>query len=157
MSVFQEKIAFFQPGYKDTSIKKTYWVVHEPISAIRPGSTIEFSVPGTSSHMVDLSKSRLFVRGRILKKDGSVVPTTVKIFPVNLTLHSIFRSSELLLNQKNVSSGVSVNAPYKAYFDALLNSGQDLIPLLWNLSFISKTVLRWTPPNRRRRATPALP
>ena len=124
--VYQNKIAFFQKAEVDGTIQRVYFVTFRPIAPIRDGSTVEFSIPGTSKDMVDLSQSKLYVKFKIVKADGTDIAADVSVFPVNLTLHSLWRQVELLLNQKNVSQSVGTNNPYKCLLDVVLKDSEDV-------------------------------
>ena len=83
---------------------------------------------------MDLRKSRLHVKCRILQGDGSTlppvpigvnVPDEVKVGPVNNLLSSLWSQVDVSLQQQVITPSVSTNYPYKAYIDTLLTSGTD--------------------------------
>ena len=126
MSVYQNKIAFFQKAEVDESIEKIYWVTYRPIAPIQEGTAVEFSIPGTSKDLVDLSQSKLYVKAKIVESGGSNIGTAAKVGPINLTLHSLWRQAELQLNQVNVSNSVGTNNPYKCLLDVVLKQSEDV-------------------------------
>ena len=122
MTAIKHELALFHPGVKEKSVNSTSWINYRPVSQISNSSAIEFNVSGTTSDYILLSKTRLYLQARIVKaSDGAVVDDTNDVSFVNLSMHSMFRQVDILLNQKLVTSGVGVNYPYKAMIDVLLN------------------------------------
>ena len=121
MSAMKHELALFQSGPIEKAIQETTWINHRPVSQISNNSIIEFNINGTSSHYVLLSKTRLHVKVRLLKDDGEPVASTDNVALVNLSLHSLFRQVDIMLNQQNITTGVGVNYAYKAIIDTLLN------------------------------------
>lgn len=120
MSVYSNKVAFFRDAPKDSTITKTYWVSYSPIAPLRDSSVVEFNVPAASRDYVDLSKSKLYVKARIIQSDGTDTPAGAHVTMSNLMLWILFRQFEILLNNSPISTGVSINNPYKAFIDCLL-------------------------------------
>ena len=121
MSAMKHELALFHSGAKEKAIKEIFWINYRPVSQISNNSAIEFNISGTSMDYVLLSKTRLHIKVRLLKHDGSPIESTDDVALVNLSLHSIFRQVDILLNQKIITSSVGVNYPYKALIDVLLN------------------------------------
>ena len=105
-------------------IQKKQWVQYRPTANITDGSPLEFIVPGTGSHYLDLKHTYLSLITRLMKEDGSKIQHTEKVGPVNFTLHSMFNQADLFLNQTLTSSS-GVNYPYKAAIDTLLNGSNE--------------------------------
>ena len=120
---YSSKLALFQKPFVENAVKEIYYVEYAPRNSFSDGSSIEFNVSPTSPDYIDLSKSRLKVKARISKNDGTPVAPTNKVAFVNLTLHSLFRQVDLMLNGKIISPDIGVNYPYKAMLDVLLNYG----------------------------------
>lgn len=127
MTAIKHELALFHPGVKEKSVQSTSWINYRSVSQITNSSAIEFNVSGTTSDYILLSKTRLYLRARIVKvADGSVVNDTDDVTFANLAMHSFFRQVDILLNQKLLTSGVGVNYPYKSMIDVLLNYGHDV-------------------------------
>ena len=122
--VYQNKIAFFRDAYTDSTIKKVYWLSYHPLAPIKNSSAIEFSVPASPRDYIDLSKSKLYVKGRILKENGDEIAQDTKVFMNNLMLWVLFRQFELLINNTPLTAGVNINSPYKSFLDCLLNTSE---------------------------------
>lgn len=118
--VYQNKIALFRDGFSDTTIKKIYWLSYQPVAPVSQSAVIEFNIPQSSRDYIDLSKSRLCVKGKIVKADGSNIDPAAKVSISNLMIWMLFRQVELLINNIPISTGISVNSPYKCFLDVLL-------------------------------------
>ena len=126
MSSISEELALFQPAKKEQAIQRTEWINFRPIGQISKGSSIEFVIPGTSNDYVDLAKTRLHIKGRILKADGSPIGAEDNdVAVVNSMLHSAWRQVDISLGQKVITTTVGCNYPYKSIVDTLLNYGHN--------------------------------
>ena len=117
------KLALFQRPYVENAVNEIYYVDFAPRNSFSRGSSIEFNIAPTSPDYIDLSKSRLRVKARILQSDGKPIGTDNNVGFVNLTLHSLFRQVDLMLQGKIISPDIGVNYPYKAILDVILNYG----------------------------------
>ena len=120
---YSSKLAVFQKPFIESAAKDIYYVDFSPRNSYSQGSSIEFNVEPTSPDYIDLSRCRLKVKARILKPDGTPVTVDNSVGFVNLTLHSLFRQADLMLQGKLISPDIGVNYPYKAMLDILLNYG----------------------------------
>ena len=125
MTVITNELALFQPGSKNYGIEECDYVSYRPSGQISNSSPIEFQISGTSSEYVLLSKTRLYVKVRVLKDDDdtAILPEHNVAF-VNNAMHSLFRQVDVSLNQQVVTATVGVNYPYKSLIDVLLNHGE---------------------------------
>ena len=135
MDVQQRSLSLFQPPPIEKSIQKLEWVEFRPVGQISTGSTIEFNINSTGSDYINLKKSRLQLRCKIVKLDGTEVSypessipekTTPKIAPVNLTLSALWRQVDVLLQQKIISPDIGTAYPYKALLDVLSHNKDDV-------------------------------
>ena len=120
MSAMKNELALFHSGTKEKGVQEICWINFRPVSQISNSSAIEFNINGTSSDYILLSKTRLHVKVRILRSDGTPVQVTDDVALVNLGLHSLFRQVDILLNQQIISTGVGTNYPYKSLIDVTL-------------------------------------
>ena len=128
MDVQQRSLSLFQPPPVEKSIQKLEWVEFRPIGQISTGSTIEFNINSTGSDYINLRKSRLQLRCKIVKLDGTEVPptNTVVSAPVNLTLSALWRQVDVLLQNKIISPDIGTAYPYKALLDVLSFNKDDV-------------------------------
>lgn len=106
-----------------TAIEKGQWIEYYPISNVRDGGPIEFSVSGNGEEYMDLSSTQLYVKVKVLKDDKEL-PENEAVGPINLFLQSLFSQIDVSLNDRMVSSS-SNTYPYRAYIETLLNYGSD--------------------------------
>lgn len=121
----QENVALFQPRHVDTAIENVEWIEYRPVSQISRGAAIEFNVPGNGMNYIDLKKSKILIKARILRGDGTKVVANDKVGFVNIPLYALFRQCDVSLQQTIISPGISTNYPYKAIFDILMNHAED--------------------------------
>jgi len=125
-----------------------FYVDYKPVAPISQRSTIEFVVPPSQVHYIDLKKSRICISAQLLdaknqpltneqvmplpryKKDGSEFTDEEfaehekgRASPVSLLLSSMFNQVDVSLNQNIVARTVGSNYPFKAYIDTLLYRG----------------------------------
>ena len=103
MTVITNELALFQPGSKNYGIEECDYVSYRPSGQISNSSPIEFQISGTSSEYVLLSKTRLYVKVKVLKDDDdtAILPEHNVAF-VNNAMHSLFRQVDVSLNQQGV-------------------------------------------------------
>ena len=109
---------------------------------------IEFRIPGNNAEYIDLSHSKLKVKARIVKSDGSPIKAENHVALVNLSLSSIFRQVDVQMQEKLVGSGTNICYPYKAMLDTLLKYNHDVKegPLQSELYYKDVGVMDATPP-----------
>ncbi len=100
----QSNLALFAPVKVDTGIEKVEWVDYRPISQISRGSAIDFFIPGNGQNYIDLEKTRLYMKVRISKKDGSTISSDDEVGFVNLIHAAIFKHCEIQLQHVNVET-----------------------------------------------------
>ena len=104
------------------SLEKGRWIDYHPLSSVEnDDGPITFLAAGTEDY-VDLSKTILFVEGKVVKADGTDLSGNGQssIAPVNNFLHSLFRQVDVYLNGKQVTPAMGTYA-YRAYLETLLN------------------------------------
>lgn len=87
-------------------------------------SAIEFTViPGVEQY-IDLSKTIMYVKAKVVKSNGENLEDadSKKCALINAGIHSLFSSGELYLNDVLISEPISKSYVYKAYISTLLNA-----------------------------------
>ncbi|CAG2254274.1 unnamed protein product [Mytilus edulis] len=87
-------------------------------------STVDFFVSGQGPEYMDLRRSRLYVRAKVVKADGTALDDTDTSSIVNLPLQAMWAQMDVYMNNKLVSLNTS-NYPWKAYINTILTSGTD--------------------------------
>ena len=121
----QESLALFRPRPIDTSIEKIEYVEYRPVSVINRNNVIEFNIDGNSSCYIDLRSTKLYVKARILHKNGSPVSEDDKVAFVNFTLSSLFKQCNVSFQQKLISSCLSTHYAFHGALNTLLNFSED--------------------------------
>ena len=85
---------------------------------------MDIHIKASGSQYLDLQRSRLHVKAKIVKEDGSKLEEADVVTPVNLWMQSLFNQVDVYFQQKLVSSS-GTNYAYKAYMDVLLNFSED--------------------------------
>ena len=104
------------------SLEKGRWIDYHPLSSVEnDDGPITFLAAGTEDY-VDLSKTILFVEGKVVKADGTNLggDEQSNVAPVNNFLHSLFKQVDVYLNGKQVTPAMGTY-PYRAYLETLLN------------------------------------
>lgn len=107
-----------------TSIERIHFEDYRPVSQISNSDTpIDFQIKNGGSEYLDLRRSRLYVKGKLVNDDGTDIAEGKKVGPVQLLLHSLWSQIDVTLGDKLVS--VSTNTySYKAYFQTLMAYGE---------------------------------
>ena len=107
-----------------TSIESGTYVEYNPISTINDDTPIEFVVSGGGQDYIDLANTQLYVKAKIVKRDGTDIVAADRVGPVNLLLHSLFTEVDVKLNDTLITS-TNNTYPYRSYLETLLSYGHD--------------------------------
>jgi len=125
METIKQNFQYFGPQKMQTYITRSFMREYSPISAIQHKAPIRFTVPGSDSLYLDLTKSFIYLRAKITLNNGNNIGANDEVGPINLTLHSMFSSIEIQLGGKLISDTNGLY-PYRAYLETLLNYNRDL-------------------------------
>jgi hypothetical protein len=118
-------LAIFQTPVVDTGVESVEWVGFRPVSQLAGGGPIEFNIPGHSTSYIDLKRTRLHIKLRLLKADGSPVGDQNLVSLVNLPLQSMWSQVDVALQNQVVSPNIGNNYAYKSMIDVLLQNEED--------------------------------
>ena len=121
MAAMKHELALFHPGATEKAVKEVKWINFRPSTQINNSGPLEFVINGTTGDYVLLSKTRLHVKVKIKKSNGEDVTPADNVALINLSLHSLFRQVDVMLNQTIITSTIGVNYPYKAMIDCLVS------------------------------------
>ena len=122
---YQSNLALFHPKPVDTGIEQIQYIDYRPISQLSSGSFVEFNISPTSMEYIDLRKTRLHLKVRILRNDGTQVTPEDKVGFVNLPMQSMWKQCDLSLQQVNISPTTSCFYAIKSYIDCILSNSED--------------------------------
>ena len=98
---YSSKLALFQKPYVEWSVQETQYIDFLPTSTITMDHTIEFCISGTSAEYIDLQRSRLKMKLRIVDNAGTLIGADSNVDLDNLSLASIFRQVDVQMQEKN--------------------------------------------------------
>ncbi|KAJ8300501.1 hypothetical protein KUTeg_001435 [Tegillarca granosa] len=109
-----------------SAVEKSYFVDCRPVSQISDGSPIEFNIANQGSDYIDLQRSRLYIKGKIVAGDGTTIDAAKEVGPINFLHQTLFDQIDVRYNGKLITSSDG-NFGYKAYLQTLLNSSTEKI------------------------------
>ena len=112
----------FRPPVKYILSAPHHYVEYRSTSLLNSGGSLEFSIPPSPGQLIDFKNTRLYVKVKIIKEDGTHIGIDDLVGPINIPLHSMFKEIELYLNPQKVPGGQ--HYPYLAYFKALLEKNR---------------------------------
>ena len=124
MESFNSEMILFQPPVVNHGIEYLQWIKCRPVNQIMEDISIDIHLKAIGSQYLDLQRSRLYVKAKIVNENGDALKTTDIVTPVNLWLQSLWNQVDVFFQQKLVSSS-GTNYAYKALMDVLLNYGYD--------------------------------
>lgn len=120
------ELDLFNEPKNQVAVDKIFYSESRPLSNFTStdASTVEFFISGQGPEYMDLRRSRLYVRAKIVKGDGNALDDSDTSSIINLPLQTMWSQIDVYMNNKLVSFSTS-NYPWKAYLKTILNSGSD--------------------------------
>lgn len=118
-------LAIFKPKMVEAGIKREVIVDYHPLASLQRYKCVEFLVPRTNSMYIALDKTVLRTTFRILTEDGKNPAVTEKLSCSNCPGISMWRSVDLEVQQKLMSSEIGINYPYKGYIDYIMFTSEE--------------------------------
>jgi hypothetical protein len=106
-----------------TSIETAGIVQYDTVTQNSDGP-LHFVVIGVEGEYVDLSQTYIFVKAKITNATGGALKDNNIVGPTNLLLHSMFSQVDVSIKGQKITSSVDTY-PYRAFFETLLNYGND--------------------------------
>lgn len=119
---FRKRLGISSLPSSDVSIIETVRDICYPSYQIQEGQIIEIIIGSNSTHYTDLSKTKLFIRCRLLQKDNTPLPASSPTAPDSLMLSTIFSNVECYINNTQVSTTNNSSYPFQAFFHSVLTS-----------------------------------
>ena len=110
---------FARKAKKDSCLVTTE-TIYKPIASVDQ-TDIEFVIPGDSETYIDLNL-KLFITGKLVKKDGTDLAETEYTAGINNLLHSLFSQSSISLNGTQITQA-SEHYGIRVYLQSLLTYG----------------------------------
>jgi len=96
--------------------------IYEPIASIDQ-TDFEFLTPGGSDMYIDLDL-KIYIKGKLVKKDNTQVTDTDYTAGINNLLHFLFSQCSISFNGTKMTQATEVYN-YRAYLETLLTYGND--------------------------------
>ena len=101
MEYVKSDVEYFPPEPILTQIERSFYGEYTPISALQHQTPIEFVVHSTDQIYLDLSRSFIYVKGKITDAAGVDNAANVEIGPINNPIHAIFSNVDIELGGKS--------------------------------------------------------
>ena len=127
--VLKSELDLFEINPTQTSISSSNYVNYHPTTSISTGASVEFVIISSPENYVDLKNTILYVKNKIIKKDGSNIDPPVAgqaisdeaiVVPINYYHATQFKNIEVYINGRLVSSNDNM-APYRSYLENFLS------------------------------------
>lgn len=119
------ELSLFSDPPNQVALQKIYFSETRPISSFdADDAPLEFAIPGSGNEYMDLRRSRLYLKAKITKSDGTALTNLEKTGIINLPLQSLFSQIDVYMNGKCVTQNAN-NYPWKAYLKVLLSNGTE--------------------------------
>lgn len=118
------EVSLFSDPPNQVALQKIYFSETRPISFDADDAPLEFAIPGSGNEYMDLRRSRLYLKAKITKSDGTALTNLEKTGIINLPLQSLFSQIDVYMNGKCVTQNAN-NYPWKAYLKVLLSNGTE--------------------------------
>ena len=84
-----QELLIFDPPLVSSGVESVQYVSYLPTGQLSDDGPIEFVVPNTSPMYMDLSRTTLCVKAKVVKNDGSDLAQADIVTPTNLFMHSV--------------------------------------------------------------------
>lgn len=118
----KSELELFSTPPVNTSMEGGSYQAHYPISSITETSPLEFHVAASPDEYIDLGRTKLYLKFKVVAATGDAIKEDDKIVPINLLSHSLFSQVDVRLNDRLVTPSLNTYA-YKAYIETLLSHG----------------------------------
>ena len=110
----------FSPIQRQDTSRDSYHIKIRPQNPIVSGDPITFVAQGDALHGIDLSDTKLYIRVKLTKNDGTDFDADTRAAFVNYPIVNLFERVECFLNDTRVTD--DPNYSFKGYIEALLES-----------------------------------
>jgi len=120
ISYLREEVDLFGKEGYDVTVMNSSTAKFFSSSNLRDTSApISFICYGTDTHYVDLAETRLYLRLKVTKPDGTAITDADVVAPANNILHSLFSQVKLYINETAVTPPSNYYG-YKAFIERVL-------------------------------------
>lgn len=120
----EDELDLFTPPPSNTAIERREWIEYRPTNQITADAPLDFVIAPQSACYMDLKRSSLKVKLRIVDSDNRPITKKNYVGLVNLPLQTLFSEVECSLQQTAVAH-MGSNYAYKAYLDTILETSRE--------------------------------
>lgn len=125
---YSEDYKLFDPVSRNVAVTAGHIYQLKPTNPdIASDGPYEFQLPVIDNQYIDLSKTRLYIEGKVVKNDGEDLAADTDISTVNLFTPSLFNSLHVTSNNNNIHELTDDLLHYKTFLETSLSYGQDAI------------------------------
>ena len=106
----------FAPKPRQIAVEGTIETIYKPIASIDQ-TDIEFLIPGDSETYID-HDLKIYIKGKLMKEDNTVLGDTDYTAGINNLLHSLFCQCNISLNGTQITQASELYN-YRAYLETL--------------------------------------
>jgi hypothetical protein len=110
----------FERPVLQTGIIGGNWYQFKPTSVDVDATQLEFRIPGQGDHYMDLARTLINIKLKVLKADDTAFASTDAIGPTNNLLDTLWSNIKVEFNQKTVSDSRNMYH-YRSYIEDLFN------------------------------------
>lgn len=114
------ELDIFERPVIQTGILGGNYIQYKPTALVTDCKQLEFFIPGNGDQYIDLSRTLINVKVKIVKKDGTAFAETEVVYPINNVMDSLWSDVKVEFNQKLVSDSRNMYH-YRAYIEDLFN------------------------------------
>ena len=122
--VITSELMLFEPKAVNEGVEYLQYIECRPTNQITEDGSVDIHIKANGLQYLDLQRSRLNVKAKIVKEDGGNLEEADVVTPVNLWMQSLFNQVDVYFQQKLVSSS-GTNYAYNGYMDVLLSFNED--------------------------------
>ena len=119
-------LELFDTPPTQTAVEKSYDVEFLPTSALRHSGVVEFYMPASAEDYLDFKNSRLYIRAKIVRNDGTDVGEGERVAPVNNLLQTMWSNVELLVNERLVTHSNNMHG-YVSMLSHLMHDSDEML------------------------------
>ena len=117
-------LEWFQVLPTQTTIEKSINVEQQSLTSLRDGGTIEFFVAASADEYIDLENSRLYVKCKVTRADGTPLEADDVVAPINGLFNSLWKNVELDLSNKLISHSSNMHG-YVSMMSHLIHDSEE--------------------------------
>ena len=93
--VITSELMLFEPKAVNEGVEYLQYIECWPTNQITEDGSVDIHIKASGSQYLDLQRSRLHVKAKIVKEDGGNLEETDVVTPVNLWMQSLFNQVDI--------------------------------------------------------------